>query len=57
MTYTTDIDMKAILKKDRKVIIDVQYIGETPKMKVYRDRNTKEIYFDFQLELIEYYGD
>ena len=48
--------MKAMLIKDRKVVVDVELVGKTSKMEVYRDKNTGKLYFDFQLDFLEYYG-
>ena len=51
--------MKAILKVNRKVIVDViPYVTSFGKRKLngcYRGKDRK-IYFDYELELIEYYG-
>lgn len=43
--------MKAILKSDRKVIVDV-----LPKEGEYVDVNTGIIYFEDEIELLEYQG-
>lgn len=48
--------MKAILKDNRDVVVDVKCIGGTSTMLVYRDVESGDIYYDFQLEFIDYYG-
>ena len=48
--------MKAMLKDNRDVVVDVECIGGTTKMLVYRDAESGDIYYDFQLEFIDYYG-
>ena len=47
--------MKARLKSNRKVIVDVVFIGETPKVRFYKDKDGK-VYPEEELEFIEYYG-
>lgn len=47
--------MKARLKSNRKVIVDVAFIGETPKTKFYKDKEGK-VYPEDMLEFKEYYG-
>ena len=49
--------MKAILKSDRKVIIDVRYMftDYTMNVDVYQDKNG-ELYSEHELEMLEYQG-
>lgn len=47
--------MKAILKSNKKVIVDVVFIGETTKTKFYKNKDGK-VYTEDLLEFIEYYG-
>lgn len=47
--------MKAILKANRKVILDVTFIGETTKTKFYKDKDGK-VYPEDVLEVKDYYG-
>ena len=53
--------MKAILKRDRKVIVDVEplvkwhYLNERKTVCSYGDKDGN-IYYDYELEIIEYYG-
>ena len=47
--------MKAILKSNRKVIVDVVFIGRTKTTKFYKDKNGK-VYLEDELEFLEYYG-
>ena len=47
--------MKAYLKYDRKIIVDVVYVGRTQKVKFYKDKDGK-VYPDDVLEFKEYYG-
>ena len=49
--------MKAILKNNRKVIVDVEYYTTYPfSGTVYIDIKTNETYDEDELEFIEYYG-
>ena len=48
--------MKAILKSNRKVIVDVELWAEFPSGKVYKDKNGNMTYFEDELDFIEYYG-
>ena len=47
--------MKAILRHNRKVIVDVVFIGETSKTKFYKDKDGK-VYPEDVLDWVEYYG-
>ncbi|MBO7322575.1 MAG: hypothetical protein J6U51_03205 [Bacteroidales bacterium] len=53
--------MKAILKSNRKVIVDVEplvkwlYLNERKTECSYSDKDGN-IYYDYELEFIEYYG-
>lgn len=49
--------MKAWLKinKERKEV-DVEYIGETKKLKFYKDKSDGKAYSEDVLEFKEYYG-
>ena len=53
--------MKAILKSNRKVIVDVKplikwhYLNERKTECSYSDKDGN-IYYDYELEFIEYYG-
>lgn len=47
--------MKAVLKDTREVI-DVEFIGETSKMKFYKDKNDGKVYPEDVIEIYEYYG-
>lgn len=47
--------MKARLKSNRKAIVDVVFIGETPKVRFYKDKDGK-VYSEDVLEFKEYYG-
>ena len=49
--------MKAILKNNRKVIVDVEYYTAYPfSGAVYIDIKTDETYDEDELDFIEYYG-
>lgn len=54
-------DMKAILKRDRKVTVDVELwekwysLTEHTTECMYKDKNGNT-YHDYELEIIEYYG-
>lgn len=47
--------MKAILKSDRRIVVEVKCIGRTSKVTFYMDKDGK-LYIDEQLEFIEYQG-
>ena len=47
--------MKAILKSNRKVIVDVVYVGRTKNTKFYKDKEGK-VYPEDELDFVEYYG-
>lgn len=48
--------MKAWLTFGEKKEVDVEYIGETPKVKFYKDKNNGKVYPEDALEFKEYYG-
>lgn len=52
--------MKAILRNNRKVIVDVVPMVESPNGRHYKDRIEREdcycTYYEEELEFIEYYG-
>ena len=56
--------MKAILRSNRKVIVDVHpypqmrkcYLKDASKFPVYIDRKTGAIYHEDELDWVEYYG-
>ena len=50
--------MKAILKSNRKVIVDVIPLNGIPweDSCLYQDKETKRIYRKEQFEFVEYYG-
>lgn len=51
--------MKAILKSNRKVIVDVVeaiYVKGEEVTECYYDKHTGEIYHEDELDFVEYYG-
>ena len=52
--------MKAILRSNRKVIVDVEWYDtwvDCGKMFYhYIDKNTKKVYHEEELDFVEYYG-
>ena len=50
--------MKAILRNNRKVIVDVIPLDGIPweDSCLYQDKETKRIYAKWQLDWVEYYG-
>ena len=50
--------MKAILKSNRKVIVDVIPLDGIPweESGFYQDKETNRIYAKWQLDFVEYYG-
>lgn len=47
--------MKAYLKSNKKVIVDVVYVGRTSKVRFYKDKDGK-VYIEDMLEFKEYQG-
>lgn len=52
--------MKAILKSNRKVIVDVEWydtwVDSGKRFYHYIDKNTQKIYHEDELDWVEYYG-
>ena len=50
--------MKAYLKSDRKVIVDVtfSYVSEQLGVAIYTDKSTGKCYNENNLDWVEYYG-
>lgn len=48
--------MKACIKFKKKILVDVEYVGKTPKTRFYQDKETKKVYSEDELEFKEYYG-
>lgn len=48
--------MKAYLKSNRKVIVDVELLDSYSDCIVYADKNTGKLYTEEELDFVEYYG-
>ena len=48
--------MKAIIKEIREVVDVVALFPECRECHLYKDATTGRYYFDYELEVVEYYG-